>query len=105
MMRFRDAFAVLLHTTLAGVLLLAPLPARAQDEASIPDTTAAPDQETYTNSIAGEFTPGRGYDILKTERGSINISVYGLICYVNQLPAEQKYLDHLGRERTVQPRN
>jgi hypothetical protein len=50
---------------------------RAQDEAAFPDTTTAPPSERYgaVPAFAGEFTPGRGFDILKTKRGSINVSV------------------------------
>jgi hypothetical protein len=88
-----------------AVLLLVPRAARAQDEASIPDTTSAPGEESYGNTIAGELTPGKGFDVFKAKRGSLNISVYGLIRYLNQLPAEQTYRDHLGRERTVLLRN
>src|SRR4029079_13020881 len=55
--------------------------------------------------IAGELTPSRGFDILKTKRGSLNISTYGLFRYVNHLPADQTYEDHLGRTRVVKTRN
>jgi hypothetical protein len=55
--------------------------------------------------FAGEFTPGHGFDILKTKRGSINISVYGLFRFLDQTPAPQKFIDHLGNERTVAARN
>ncbi len=32
-------------------------------------------------------------------------SLYGLVRYVNQLPGEQTFIDHLGRERTVKARH
>ncbi len=88
-----------------------PLPAAAQDEApiAIPDSTSgsamAAISETYPTHIAGEFTPGRGFDIIKTKRGTLNISGYGLFRWLDQLPARQTYTDHLGREQTVRPRN
>lgn len=85
-------------------IALTPLVVRAQDEAAIPDTIATYD-ESYKNGIAGEFTPGKGFDIIKTNRGSLNISVYGLIRYLNQTPANQTFTDHLGRERNVVARN
>jgi hypothetical protein len=80
-----------------------PEPAKAGTEAS----KAAPpiDLSPAGNAIAGEFTPGKGFDLLKTERGSLNISMYGLFRYVNQLPPEQSFIDHLGRERTIKTRN
>jgi hypothetical protein len=99
-----------------GMLVIAPVVARAQDEAPIqaaPDTTASARSltqspvppESYRNEIAGEMTPGGGFDIIRTPKGSLNISVYGLFRYVNQLPADQTYTDHLGRERTVKTNN
>ncbi len=101
----------MIRRALAGATLLlvasvtAPIPSHAQDEAAVPDTTAPAPSDRFTNSIAGEFTPGRGFDILKTKRGSINISVYGLVRYLNQTPGEQTFTDHLGRERSVAARN
>jgi hypothetical protein len=81
--------------------------ARAQDDAGpppIPDTTAAqPDR--FANLYAGQFTPGAGFDIIRTEKGSLNVSFYGLFRYINQMPGEQTNIDHLGRERTVKARN
>src|SRR5262245_11538439 len=44
-----------------------------------PDTT-----NRYANTFTGEFTPGSGWTILNTKRGSLNISVYGLFRYMNQ---------------------
>jgi hypothetical protein len=88
----------------AGVLL-APSIALAQDVAAEPDTTGTQERFATVPDFAGEFTPGRGFDIIKTKRGSVNISVYGLFRYLNQTPADQTYRDHLGRERKVAARN
>ena len=100
---------------LAAAFVLVPSTARAQDEAPIEpvmaDTAAAsavtknPTDEKYPNNFAGEFTPSKGFDIVKTERASLNISGYGLFRWVDQTPGEQTYTDHLGRERTVKARN
>jgi len=96
---------------LAGLCLaILPVAARAQDEAPIapaePDSTAkAKAEESYKNEISGEMTPGKGFDIFRSKRGSLNISFYGLFRYVNQLPAEQTFKDHLGRERDVKANN
>jgi hypothetical protein len=78
--------------------------AHAQDEAAVPDTTAA---ESYGSvpDFAGQFTPGQGFDILKTRRGSINLSVYGVFRHLNQMPGDQTFQDHLGRTRKVTARN
>jgi hypothetical protein len=52
----------------------------AQDQAE----TEAPSEETGTadlpsapNGIAGEFTPAKGFDLIKTRWGSLNVSGYG----------------------------
>jgi hypothetical protein len=79
---------------------------RAQEDPgrSAADTATAKDS-SYKNGIAGEFTPARGFDIARTKRASLNISFYGLFRYMNQLPGNQEFTDHLGRERTVKTRN
>jgi hypothetical protein len=105
----RSAARTVLLATLTLILGLAALPlvARAQDEAPVvqQDTTLTAPSERFPNNIAGEFTPSKGFDIIKTQRGSLNISAYGLFRYLNQMPGEQTFTDHLGRERTVKARN
>jgi hypothetical protein len=105
---------MLLSLLLALGLLGLPLRAHAQDEAGpppVPDTTAAAlgktavHPESYPNMFQGEFSPGRGFDVIKTDKGSLNVSFYGLIRYINQTPAEQTFTDHLGNVRTVKSRN
>jgi hypothetical protein len=112
-MTFRRSAAL---TSLLLLLAFAP-PARAQDEApvyaaeedtakvSAPETPTKFNEEKYRNEISGELTPSKGFDIVKTKRGSLNISAYGLFRYVNHLPADQTFEDHLGRTRTVKTRN
>jgi hypothetical protein len=90
---------------LANVLLGLPLPARAQDEAATPDTSQVAEADRYKNEYVGMFSPGTGFDLIKTKRGSLNISLYGLFRYLNQMPGEQTYTDHLGRQRTVKAKN
>ena len=80
--------------------------AHAQDEGApppVPDSTKK--AEVYDNLYQGQFTPGSGFDVIRTEKGTLNISVYGLFRYINQNPPKQTYVDHLGRERTVKMRN
>jgi hypothetical protein len=101
----RRSLPVLLFTVL--VLGLTSAFARAQDEAGTPpvaDTTKA-GLEKYSNLYQGQFSPGAGFDIIQTDRGSLNISVYGLFRYLNQTPGSQTYEDHLGRTRTVKAKN
>lgn len=85
-----------------------PLTANAQDDAGPPpiaDTTGAFQIEKYDNLYQGQFTPGAGFDIIRTRKGTLNISFYGVFRYLNHLPADQTFEDHLGRERTVKTRN
>jgi hypothetical protein len=91
-------------TIVLSTPLLAASPTAAAQEAE-PQPTTRDTTKAYTNDIAGELTPGRGFDIIRTSRGSLNISVYGLFRYIHQNPAGQLFTDHLGREREVKPRN
>jgi hypothetical protein len=75
----------------------------AQDEAAIIDTVVASDPH-FESLTAGEFTPGKGFTLIETDFGSLNISGYGLARYINQLPAEQSFEDHLGRKRVIDTR-
>jgi len=107
MSRFHSVMASAVCAALiaAGALMILPVAVSAQDEAPVPPVIEEKNKETYPNAIAGEFTPAAGFDIMKTERGSLNISVYGLFRWINQLPGEQTFTDHLGRERAVKARN
>jgi hypothetical protein len=79
----------------------------AQDQADVdpPKAESGTDLSPAANGTAGEFTPSKGFDVLKTEWGSLNISMYGLFRYVNQLPPDQSFVDHLGRTREIKTRN
>src|SRR5215471_1391484 len=59
----------------------------------------------YMNYASGEFTPGRGFDMVKTKYGALNISIYAIARYLNQLPGNQTWYDHLDRPRTFVGRN
>src|SRR4030095_12017373 len=59
----------------------------------------------YMNYASGEFTPGRGFDMVKTKYGSLNISIYAIARYLNQMPGHQIWQDHLGRDREFVGRN
>jgi hypothetical protein len=92
------------------IALALPAAARAQDEAptnpsSTEKGTTPPDLSPAANAIAGEFAPAEGFDLIQSEWGSLNVSMYALFRYVNQLPASQSFEDHLGRERAVRTRN
>jgi len=61
---------------------------------------------TYSqNNASGELTPGRGFLMVKNDFASLNISLYGVVRYLNQLPGTQTWQDHLGREQSFTGRN
>lgn len=53
----------------------------------------------------GAVAPGRGFEVARTDIGNLNVSVYSLVRYLNQLPAEQTFTDHLGRTQPIDTRN
>src|SRR5262245_1070033 len=87
------------------MLALLPSRGRAQEDTRNPEDTPKKTDEQFKNTTAGEFTPAKGFDLVKTSWASLNISFYGLFRYVNQLPTNQFFTDHLGRERQVKSRN
>jgi len=87
---------------LTVALILLPLIAHGQEADPRPEKK---DSVRFPNTTAGEFTPAAGFDIIKTDRGSLNISGYGLFRYISQNPQGQTFTDHLGRVREVNPRN
>jgi hypothetical protein len=60
---------------------------------------------TYKNIASGEFTPGKGFDVARTQFGRLNISIYAIARYLNQLPGKQTFQDHLGRDHDIVGRN
>src|SRR5688572_27792096 len=61
---------------------------------------------TYPNEVvAGEFTPSRGFLIAKNKFASLNISVYAMARYVNQMPGTSTWSDHRDSVRIFDGRN
>ncbi len=48
---------------------------------------------------------GEGFVIGRTDHGSLGVSAYAVIRYINQLPPTQTFPDHLGNVRAIDPRN
>jgi hypothetical protein len=95
MARSPVAIAIVVAATLGSV-------AQGQDADPRPEKTGP---VKYPSTEAGEFTPATGFTLLKTDRGTINVSVYGLFRYMNQMPANQTFTDHLGNVRPIVNRN
>ena len=68
-------------------------------------TTTPPSEPNEPRNTWGAVEPGKGFLVGKTEFGDLYISVYALVRYLNQMPANQIFFDHLGRPHEVDPRN
>ena len=113
------SFFLLLNTNLIKLvflclsfILIFSIESSAQDGDVQPDTAVVEgtfvgfvQDTTIQNTNAGEFTPGKGFTIFKTNLASLNISAYGLARYVNQMPGNQEYKDHLDRTKYADTRN
>ncbi len=73
------------------------------------DTSTRRKQPSSTDSIPtsqwGIWDPGKGFTVAKTDLGQINLSGYVLFRYLNQLPASQNNISHLGDTVPIDTRN
>ncbi len=61
-------------------------------------------QPTERIEAWGEFEPGEGFLVGRSSAGELAISAYALVRYIDQMPAEQTFTDHLGDEHPVDNR-
>jgi hypothetical protein len=82
-------------------------PAAAPTEGEPPPAAAPPREMPTLPRVEtwGEFDPGTGFLVGRTSAGELSISGYALVRYIDQLPAEQTFTDHLGYEHPVDTRN
>lgn len=52
----------------------------------------------------GVFDPGKGFLVGRTDFGELGVSAYALLRFINQMPGEQTYTDHLGNPRVTDGR-
>ena len=79
----------------------------AQQQVTV-DATSAPQpprEPTPRIETWGEFDPGDGFLVARTKLGELAISAYGVVRFMDQTPASQTFVDHLGNERTTDGRN
>jgi hypothetical protein len=71
------------------------------------DTTRFdPRTPSYPNEgPAGEFTPGKGFLIAKNKFASLNISMYAMARYLNQVPAHETWYSNLDSAEAFTGRN
>ncbi|MEJ1238271.1 hypothetical protein WBG78_09090 [Chryseolinea sp. T2] len=64
-----------------------------------------PNSTVYPNISAGEFTPGKGFKLVRNQFASLNFSAYMMARYVTQTPGADTWYDHLGNAREFKGRN
>jgi hypothetical protein len=70
------------------------------------DTTQIdPAANVYPNTSSGEFTPGKGFKLVKNSFASLNFSAYMMARYITQTPATDTWYDHLGNAHAFKGRN
>jgi hypothetical protein len=72
--------------------------------APLPAAAAAPQPEERSSFGAFDAS-GTGFLIGRNRFGELTIGGYALVRYINQLPAEQTFTDHLGNVKTIDTRN
>lgn len=75
----------------------------ASDEAAV--TAELPEAPPSAPEQWGAVAPGPGLTAAKAQYGELKLSAYLLLRYLNQLPASQRFEDHLGREHPVDTRH
>jgi len=92
---------VLGQTAPTGTVSPAPAPPAGTAQPAAPEQRQKPAVRIET---WGEFDPGDGFLVGRSSAGELSISAYALVRYVNQLPADQTFTDHLGNEHDVDTR-
>jgi hypothetical protein len=69
-----------------------------------PTTEEATTADTESPDEWGPYASGKGFKVASTPYGDLNISAYALARYINQLPEDQSYTDHLDRTFEVDTR-
>jgi hypothetical protein len=82
------------------VLLLLAFIATTTAFAQLPD-----DLIPGTDTVKAEHIPGTGFKVVQNKFGSLSISIFSNLRYLNQLSTESTYIDAFGRTKTVQQRN
>ncbi len=75
-----------------------------QNQSNGDDKAQYPEASNGEPAIFGEFNPGRGFTVGKGEYGELNLSGYMVARFLDQMPAQQTAVDHLGRPIQVTPR-
>lgn len=82
---------------------VASAPAPAVDPQPVVETRLAESHLDASNPF-GEFTPGRGFTVARTDYGELQLSVYSYLRYLNQRGLDSTYVDHFGEVRQIDTR-
>src|SRR5215813_13212504 len=88
------------NTQTAGGTGQASTPAQNDED----DKTLLAEASAGNPAIFGEFNPGHGFTVGRSDLGELNLSGYMAARYLNQLPGDQTGIDHLSRPLLVDPR-
>ena len=66
--------------------------------------TPTPPPQEPEEEIFGQYTPGAGFRVAKTELGELNIRVFSYVRYLNQSGLDPTYTNAFGRTSNVQQR-
>jgi hypothetical protein len=113
MIDFKPLFRKLNVKNLSYTILLLIFAGEMNAQFSDIDTTIVPKatpltqvhDTTYENTVAGEFTPGKGFLMVKNDFASLNISIYASARWLNQLSKDSTWQDHQGRTLEFDGRN
>ena len=84
---------------------LEPAKTRAQENEVKMTTNEIDSLNSHNVDYWGSISPGKGFEVVKSKYGTLNISGYMLFRYINQMPATQTYYDHLGNQQVTDGRN
>lgn len=62
------------------------------------------DNKDETNPF-GEFTPGKGFTVARTDFGELQLSVFAYLRYLNQQGLDDHYIDHFGDTQSIDKRH
>ncbi len=77
-------------------------------QVTTPNTTPTPQPPREPSpriETWGEFDPGAGFLLGRTDFGELSLSTYALVRWVDQMPGDQTFTDHFGNVRPVDARD
>lgn len=94
-----------LWTFITFIIFSASTISNAQDSMNNDSLTSELHEASRAKNTWGSIDPGKGFLVAKTNYGSLSVSAYVLARYINQLPIDQNFTDHLGRTSKLDPRH